>query len=129
MTQAQKIRVLVVNDQEPINALWQQLIDATPDMACVGQAKNGAEALEMALSLAPDVVVMDMMMPVMSGGEATRLIRAQLPNTLVIVYSAYNGMEERAYESGASAYLLMPITPDKLQAVIRRVYYDHYDVK
>jgi CheY-like chemotaxis protein len=129
MTQTPKIRVLVVNDQEPMNALWQQLIDATPDMLCVGLAKNGAEAVTLALELAPHVVVMDMMMPVMDGGEATRRIRAQLPDTLVIIYSAYNGMEERAYESGASEYLLMPIKPDKLQEVIRRVYHDHYNDK
>lgn len=123
---ADKIRVLIVNDQKPINDLWQQIINLTPDMTCVASARDGKEAVEMALSLEPDVVVMDMMMPAMDGAEATEHILKELPKTLVIIYSAYNGMEDRAYSSGAVAYLLMPIPPERLRDAIRRTYQEHH---
>lgn len=128
MTERVKIRILVVNDDQPMNKLWQQLINLTDDMTCIGSAINGEDAVEFALSLKPDVVVMDMMMPGIDGGEATRQILEQLPQTLVIVYSAYNGMEDRAYDNGAIEYLLMPIPPEKLRDTIRRVYSDRPSV-
>lgn len=117
-----KIRVVVVNDQLRINELWQQLINMTPDMACVGIALDGEDAVRIVLETQPDIVIMDVLMPGMDGNEATRLIRQQLPTTQIIVYSAYNGMEQRAYDAGAVEYLLMPISPDKLRSTIRRVY-------
>jgi HlyD family secretion protein len=117
-----KIRVVVVNDQLPVNELWQQLINLTNDMECVGIAMDGEQAVKVVLEVKPDIVVMDVLMPGMDGNTATRLIREQLPDTQVIVYSAYNGMEQKAYESGAAEYLLMPISPDKLRSTIRRVY-------
>lgn len=120
-----KIRVVVVNDQIAVNDLWQQMLDMTDDMTCVGTARNGLEAVQLADELKPDIVVMDVMMPGMDGTEATRIIRERHPNTQIVVYSAYNGMEQRAYESGAVEYLLMPITPDKLRDTIRRVYHEH----
>lgn len=119
-----KIRVLVVNDQFSVNDLWQQLINLTTDMQCVGSAIDGQDAVNQALALKPDIVVMDVLMPGMDGNAATRKIRAQLPDTQVIVYSAYNGMEQKAYESGAAEYLLMPISPEKMRQTIRRVYAD-----
>jgi DNA-binding NarL/FixJ family response regulator len=121
-----KIRILVVNDQHPVNELWQQLINLTADMECVGSANNGEDAVRLALELKPDIVVMDVLMPGMDGNTATRQIRSQLSGTQVIVYSAYNGMEERAYQSGAAEYLLMPISPEKLRQTIRRVYAEHH---
>lgn len=117
-----KIRVVVVNDQVVVNDLWQQTLDMTDDMQCVGTARNGVEAVQMADELQPDVIIMDVMMPGMDGHEATRIIRERHPNTQIIVYSAYNGMEQKAYEAGAVEYLLMPIGPDKLRETIRRVY-------
>jgi hemolysin D len=117
-----KIRVLVVNDQKPVNELWQQLINLTPDMECVGSAMDGESAIEKTRQLLPDIIVMDVLMPGMDGNTATQIIRQEFPKIQVIVYSAYNGMEQRAYESGAIEYLLMPITPDKLRSTIREVY-------
>ena len=117
-----KIRVVVVNDQLPMNELWQQLINLTTDMECVGVAMDGEQAVQIVLEFKPDIVVMDVLMPGMDGNTATRLIREQLPATQVIVYSAYHGMEQKAYDSGAAEYLLMPISPDKLRNTIRRVY-------
>lgn len=122
----QKIRVLVVNDQKPVNDLWQQLINLTDDMECVGNGANGEEAVTLARELVPDVIIMDVLMPGMDGNTATRIIKSELPNTQVVVYSAYNGMEQKAYEAGAVEYLLMPISPEKLRQTIRKVYADFH---
>jgi two-component system, NarL family, response regulator LiaR len=122
----QKIRVLVVNDQRPVNDLWQQLINLTDDMECVGNGANGEEAIMLARELVPDVIIMDVLMPGMDGNTATRIIKSELPNTQVVVYSAYNGMEQKAYEAGAVEYLLMPISPEKLRQTIRKVYADFH---
>jgi DNA-binding NarL/FixJ family response regulator len=121
-----KIRVAVVNDQTAVNELWRQMLDMTDDMECVGTARSGLEAVELTDAAKPDIVVMDVMMPGMDGHEATRIIRERHPNTQVVVYSAYNGMEQGAYEAGAAAYLLMPIGPDKLRETIRQVYRAHH---
>jgi hemolysin D len=124
-----KIRVAVVNDQTAVNELWQQMLNMTDDMECVGTARNGLEAIELADRVEPDVIIMDVMMPGMNGHEATRIICERHPNIQVVVYSAYNGMEQGAYEAGAVAYLLMPISPDKLRETIRQVYHAHQKPK
>jgi YesN/AraC family two-component response regulator len=121
-----KIRVVVVNDQLAVNELWQQMLDMTDDMTCVGMARNGLEAVQVTDEVQPDVIIMDVMMPGMDGNEATRIIRERHPNTQIVVYSAYNGMEQKAYEAGAVEYLLMPISPDKLRDTIRRVYHEYH---
>lgn len=122
-----KIRVVVVNDQSPVNDLWQQMLNMTSDMECVGAARNGVEAIKQAETLQPDVMIMDVMMPGMDGHEATRIIREKYPNIQIIVYSAYNGMEQKAYEAGAVEYLLMPISPDRLREAIRRAYRQYHN--
>lgn len=121
MTSA-RIRVVVVNDQLVVNELWQQVINSAPDMECVGTAIDGETSIQVVMATQPDIVIMDVLMPGMDGNEATRIIRRDLPATQVVVYSAYNGMEQKAYAAGAVQYLLMPISPDKLRATIRRVW-------
>lgn len=116
------IRVLIVNDQDDIARLWGRLINATPGMECVGFAGDGAEAVKVTRQLTPHVVLMDIMMPVMSGLEATRLIRDALPDTLIIAYSAFIGMNEQAFEAGVDEFILMPVAPAKLIDTIRRVF-------
>lgn len=120
---ADKIRVMVVNDQSDVTQLWEQIINLTPDMSCVARARDGKQAVELAKEHRPDVVVMDMHMPVMNGAEATRDILAALPQTRIVIYSAYNGMEDAAREAGAHEYLLMPISGDRLRNIIRHVYH------
>jgi len=116
------INVLVVNDQREMCELWQRIIDLTPGMSCPDYALNGEAALRKVEALKPDVILMDVMMPGIGGVEATKQIRLAHPQTLVIMYSAYAGTEEIAFDAGAHAYLLMPIPPERLTQTIRRIF-------
>src|SRR5688572_20372256 len=93
------IRVLIVNDQEDIARLWQRLVNSTTGMQCVGCARNGEEAIQMARELTPNIIMMDIMMPGVDGLEATRVIKDLLPETLIVAYSAYVGMNEKAFQA------------------------------
>jgi Response regulator containing a CheY-like receiver domain and an HTH DNA-binding domain len=82
------IRVLIADDHEPLREGLKILLEFEDDIQLLGEARDGVEAVEMAKSLKPDVVVMDIMMPNMSGLEATRLIKAELGETNVLIVSA-----------------------------------------
>lgn len=117
----QPIRVLLVNDQPEVCRLWQHLLAIKPDMECVGYALDGKQGVAMTRQYQPDVVVMDVMMPDMNGYDATRQILTELPETQVIIYSAYSGKADEAYMVGAVEFLMMPIMPDELIDTIRQV--------
>ncbi len=92
-----------------------------PDIEVVGQADNGREAVDLACRLEPDVVVMDVSMPVISGDEATRQIKEYLPQTRVIALSMYDEAQvtDRMRGAGAAAYLLKTAPSEELLAAIR----------
>lgn len=102
------LRLLIVDDQPIIRRGLSMMLAAEEDIAVVGQAADGQEALELALATLPDVVVMDLQMPRTSGVIATREITARLPNTRVVVLSTYDDDELvfEAIRAGAQAYLL-----------------------
>lgn len=116
-----KIKVLIVNDQEEVCKLWERFLNAVDDIASVRYALDGQTALELVQEELPDVVLMDVMMPSMDGYETTRRIKAMYPECRIIIYSAYTGKGDEAYEAGAAQFLLMPITPEKLIRAIRHV--------
>jgi CheY-like chemotaxis protein len=120
------LRVLVVNDQQEMCEMWQRIIDLAPGLSCPSYALDGETALQIVQQQHPDVVFMDVLMPGMAGDEAAKRIRKDYPEIAVILYSAYNNTEQRALSSGAAEFLLMPIQPDKLIAIIRRVYREHH---
>jgi CheY-like chemotaxis protein len=119
---SQPINVLIVNDQEDVVHLWKRIINITPNIRCEAHAVDGEQAIEMTRALQPDVVVMDIMMPKIDGLEATRQIRAEFPEIVIVVFSARQGMTELAFEAGAHEFVLLPIYPDQLIATIQRVY-------
>ena len=115
------IRVLLVDDHQLVRAGLASLIDADPEMLVVATAADGAEALEVALREQPDVVLMDLSMPGMSGEAATAKIVAALPSTAVVVLTAFSDeMRIRdALAAGAVGYLLKDTDPVDLVRGVR----------
>ena len=99
--------VIVVDDQAPFRLAARAVLRRTEGFELVGEAENGLEALTLANSVHPDLVLMDINMPEMGGIEATRLIMAELPETVVILCSTYgvNDLPPEAATSGARAYV------------------------
>ncbi len=115
------IRVLLVDDQALFCEGLRTLLDLQPDIEVVGEANNGREAIECVARAAPDVVLMDMQMPVLDGVAATRDIRAHHPNTRVIVLTTFDDDEYvfEALRAGAVGYLLKDVASDRLAEAIR----------
>jgi DNA-binding NarL/FixJ family response regulator len=118
-------RVLVVDDQELLRDSFRILIDAEPDLSVVGEAADGAQAVAMAAETAPEVVVMDIRMPVMDGLEATRLITAgrpdSCPRVLILTTFDLDELVFRALRAGASGFALKSRPLEELLAAIRVV--------
>src|SRR5438477_12972363 len=89
-----RIRVLIVDDHEIVREGLRMLFRNEPDIEVVAEARNGAEAIEVATAYKPDVVLMDLVMPEGGGIEATRRVRALLPQTQVLVLSSFAGDEQ-----------------------------------
>jgi DNA-binding NarL/FixJ family response regulator len=120
------IRVLVVDDQEMVRAGFSALLDAQADLEVVGQAGDGAEAVVLAAELQPDVILMDVRMPVLDGLSATRRILAgttagQPPRVIMLTTFDLDDYVYAALRSGASGFLLKHSTPDELAAAVRIV--------
>lgn len=118
-----KTRVLIADDHPIVREGLSAVIDDQPDMAVVGQAANGAEAVALALAHRPDVLLLDLRMPELNGVAAIRAIRAQWPQAHVVVLTTYDGDEDiyRALQAGAQAYLLKDTPRAELLDVIRAV--------
>jgi DNA-binding NarL/FixJ family response regulator len=103
-----RARVLLVDDHELFREGLVGLIDAQPDLEVVGQAGDGLEALTLARDLRPDLTVMDIKMPVCDGLEATRLIRAELPDARIVMLTVHDEDEKlfEAIKAGANGYML-----------------------
>jgi DNA-binding NarL/FixJ family response regulator len=119
-----QIRILLADDQDIIRHGLKLIIEQQPDMAVVGQAANGEEAVALARELKPDVVLMDIQMPKLNGIRATRAISGELPGTRVIILTTYDvdGYVFDGIRAGARGYLLKDTSTEKLQEVIRSVH-------
>jgi len=117
------IRILLVDDQPLFRGAIAALIAELDDMVIVGEAENGLEGVERAHALVPDLVVMDVEMPVMDGVEAARLIREQLPTVKVIMLTVSEADDQvfDAIRFGAHGYLLKDLRPEQLYDMIRSV--------
>ncbi len=115
------IRILLADDQTIIREGIRSLLMSHEDLSVVGEAGDGEAAVTQAQRLKPDVVLMDIRMPKMNGVEATRLIKGELPETVVIVLTTFDDDEYviKAMTYGASGYLLKDIGSDKLVEAIR----------
>jgi DNA-binding NarL/FixJ family response regulator len=115
------IRVVVVDDQPLLRTGFRMILEAEPDLEVVGEAADGREAVQMVDRHRPDVVLMDLRMPVLDGIEATRQILARHPEVRVVVLTTFD-LDEYVYASlraGASAFLLKDAKEERLVAAIR----------
>jgi two-component system, NarL family, response regulator LiaR len=119
--QSDPIRVLVVDDHEMVRRGLAVFLDAFDDMTLVGEASSGEEAVELCERLAPDVVLMDLILPGIDGLAATRMIRERSPGTQVLALTSYKEEElvQAALQAGAIGYLLKNATIDELAQAIR----------
>jgi two-component system, NarL family, response regulator LiaR len=115
------IRILVVDDHSVVRQGLKMFLGLDPDLEIVGEAENGAEAVKMAAELNPDVVLMDMLMPVMDGIEATKAIRGSMPDTEVIALTSVleDAAVVGAIKAGAIGYLLKDTQSDELRRAIK----------
>src|SRR3712207_1887331 len=102
------IRILIVDDHTVVREGLRMFLELEPDLEVVGEATNGARAVDLARELRPDVVLMDLLMPVMDGVAATQAIRSALPNTRVIALTSILEDEKvvGVLRAGAIGYLL-----------------------
>jgi DNA-binding NarL/FixJ family response regulator len=117
------IRVLVADDQALVRAGFAMIVDAQPDMEVVGEAVDGVQAVDECRRLRPDVVLMDIRMPVVDGIEATRRLAASCPATRVLILTTYDLDEyvHQALHAGASGFLLKDVPPAELVRGVRTV--------
>src|SRR6266436_3030262 len=124
MGEAVKIRVFSVDDHPLVHEGIATIIRSQPDMSLVAEAANGREALQQFREHRPDVTLMDLRLPDMSGIDAMIAIRAEFPEARVIILTTFAGDVEiqRALEAGARAYMLKSMPPKELVEVIRQVH-------
>jgi DNA-binding NarL/FixJ family response regulator len=115
------IRTMLVDDHALVREGIRQILDKEPDIAVIGEAGRGDLALELLDSLQPDVVLLDVRMPGMSGIETTRRIRAAFPQVRVLILSAYADFAVEAFRAGASGYILKSARSNELVAALRSV--------
>jgi pilus assembly protein CpaE len=121
---ADLIKVLIVDDISSTLDNLQKLLSFEPDIQVVGTAQNGKEGIDQARKLGPDIILMDVNMPVLDGIQATETLAQEVPNAPVIIMSVQGERDylRRAMQSGAREFLIKPFSGDELIASIRRVY-------
>jgi two-component system response regulator NreC len=116
-----QIRVLIADDHDIVRAGIRMLLDAQQDMTVVGEASNGKEAIEMATTMSPDVVLMDISMPDVNGIKATREIKQTIPQMEIVGLTMH--AEDRYFfqllQAGASGYLVKGAAPHELLEAVR----------
>jgi NarL family two-component system response regulator LiaR len=115
------IRVMLVDDHTVVRSGLSAFLMAYDDLELVGEAGNGEEAVRKCEQLCPDVILMDLVMPVMDGATATREIRKKCPSTQVIALTSFKEQElvQGAVQAGAIGYLLKNVSADELAKAIR----------
>jgi DNA-binding NarL/FixJ family response regulator len=103
-----KKRVMLVDDSEPVRRAVRVLFDSHPRFEVCGEAEHGREAVEKALGFRPDLIILDMVMPVMNGLEAAPLLFAILPNVYIILFSAHDNPEVQRLSQKAGIHAVVP---------------------
>jgi DNA-binding NarL/FixJ family response regulator len=122
-TQPHMITVMLADDHPFIRQALKILLETEPDMKIVAEASNGAEAVEFACKLQPDIVIMDIGMPVMNGLEATRQIKQKCPNVSILVLTVFTDTQHvlGILNAGAAGYLTKEVFGDDVTRAIRAI--------
>lgn len=125
MADSKPIRIVLADDHIQIHTIVVALLKEAPDILLVGQAANGQEALDLCGQLLPDIVLMDVVMPVMGGIEATRLLHEQFPDIKTVVLSSYQdyGSVVTMLNNGAVGYISKSSLSKDLIETIRTTYH------
>ncbi|MGE6515074.1 response regulator [Lysinibacillus sphaericus] len=117
------IRVLIADDHHVVRRGLLFFLKTQKDIEVVGEAKNGIEAIALAESIQPDIILMDLVMPEMDGIQATKRIKAKLPQIQILMLTSFSDRDHvvPAMEAGAAGYQLKDIEPDELVLSIRRI--------
>ena len=120
---SREIAVLIVDDHEVVREGLRISLSRVPNMRVVGEASDGAAAIELAVRRKPDVVIMDVRMPGLDGIESTRLLHEKLPGTHVLIFSGFSdhSLVSRGLEAGATGYLLKNASQETLVRAIEKV--------
>ena len=123
MKETRKIRVLIADDHFVVRMGLLGVVNTEPDMEVVGEAADGVQVVELFRKLNPDLLLMDLRMPVKDGVAATREIKSSHPNARVLMLTTYDGDTDihRAMQAGAQGYVLKNSTGDKLIPALRAV--------
>jgi DNA-binding NarL/FixJ family response regulator len=118
-----KIKILIADDHHVVRKGLVFFLQTQPDLEIVGEASNGEEALKLATSLEPHIVLMDLSMPVLDGIEATKEFKKQAPHIKIMILTSFSDQDHviPALEAGASGYQLKESDPDELVEAIRKL--------
>jgi DNA-binding NarL/FixJ family response regulator len=118
------IRVMLVDDQKIITAGLKMILDMEEDIRVIAEAQNGQDAAQLCKWECPDVILMDIKMPVMNGVEAVKIIKNDFPDVKIIMLTTFNDREFifDAIKNGASGYILKETTPEEIVDIVRKVY-------
>jgi len=117
------IRVLIADDHHVVRRGLVFFLRTQEEMTIIGEAGNGKEAVELARSLKPDIILMDLSMPDMDGIEATKIIKDEQPDIKILILTSFSDQDHvlPALEAGASGYQLKDIQPDELVNCIKKI--------
>jgi DNA-binding NarL/FixJ family response regulator len=118
-----QLRVVIADDHTLLREGTSRILETQPDIIVVGEAADGASAVDTTVRLQPDVALLDVRMPILNGIDATQKIREQAPNVAILVLSAYDDDEyvSAVLRAGASGYLLKTVRANELIEAVRRV--------
>jgi NarL family two-component system response regulator LiaR len=124
MSEAKPIRVMIVDEHDMVRRGLIAFLKVKPDLELVAEARNGEEAIQICEQVQPDIILMDLKMPVMDGVTATRIIRERWPDVQVIALTSFQEKElvQEVLQAGAISYLLKNVTVDELAHAIRAAY-------
>ncbi|MBI1277953.1 MAG: response regulator [Anaerolineaceae bacterium] len=121
MTSSQVIRVMIVDDHPQVRRGLAVFLELWDDFLLVGEADNGEKAVTLVETLQPHIILMDLVMPVMDGVTATRIIRQKFPNIQIVVLTSTVELDiiQQALDAGAKTYMLKNVTIDTMAKTIR----------